>query len=70
MLGRNPAKEILMAKAPPSFLALGIVFLITRFVQQGFTLSFESGFFSLGVIFVLPGLVAYFLQKTPKEPKE
>ena len=53
-----------------SFLTLGIVFLIIGFVQQGFTLSFESGLFSLGVIFVLSGLVAYFLQKTPKEPKE
>ncbi len=32
----------------PSFLALGLVFLAIGFVQQGFTLSFESGFFSAG----------------------
>jgi hypothetical protein len=41
-----------------SFLALGLVFLAIGFVQQGLTLSFESGFFNLGVIFTLSGIVA------------
>jgi len=46
-----------------SFLAIGIVFLIIGFVQQGFTLDSTSGLFSLGVIFVLSGLVAHLLEK-------
>ena len=51
--------------APPSILTIGIVFLVIGFVQQGFTFSFESGFFSLGVIFTLSGLVASALRKKP-----
>lgn len=61
--------EKIKRSAAPSFLTLGIVFVIIGFVQQGFTLSFESGFFSLGIIFVLSGLAARFLQR-PQEPKE
>ncbi|NOZ50528.1 MAG: hypothetical protein GXP37_10840 [Chloroflexi bacterium] len=49
--------------APPSFLTIGIIFLIIGFVQQGLTFSFESGLFSLGVIFTLSGLVAMALEK-------
>ena len=49
--------------APPSLLAIGLVFLLIGFVQQGFTLSFDSGFFNLGVIFTLSGLVAYVLKR-------
>ena len=49
--------ENLKRYAPPSILAIGIVFLLIGFVQQGFTFSFDSGFFSLGVIFTLSGLV-------------
>ena len=41
-----------------SLLALGLVFLVLGLVQQGFTLSFESGFFNLGLIFALSGIVA------------
>ena len=42
----------------PGFLTLGLVFLAIGFVQQGYSLSFQSGFFNLGVIFALSGLVA------------
>ena len=49
--------------APPSILIVGVVFLVIGFVQQGFTFSFDSGFFSLGVIFTLSGLVAAALKK-------
>jgi len=41
----------------PGFLALGLVFLVVGFVQQGCTFSFKSGFFNLGVIFALSGAV-------------
>jgi len=44
--------------APPTFLTIGVIFLVIGFVQQGYTFSFESGMFSLGVIFTLSGLVA------------
>jgi len=49
--------------APSGILTIGIVFLVIGFVQQGFTFSFESGFFSLGVMFTLSGLVASALRK-------
>ena len=48
---------------PPSILTIGLVFLIIGFVQQEFTFNFESGFFSLGVIFTLSGLVASALRQ-------
>ena len=48
---------------PPSLLVIGLVFLLIGFVQQGFTFSFDSGFFSLGVIFTLSGLVTSVLRK-------
>jgi hypothetical protein len=47
----------------PSFLALGVVFLAIGFVQQGFSLSFDSGSFNMGVIFTLSGIVAYALDQ-------
>jgi hypothetical protein len=47
----------------PSFLALGLVFLAIGFVQQDLSLSFESGFFNLGVMFTLSGIVAFALDK-------
>ena len=47
----------------PSFLSLGLVFLAIGFVQQEFSLSFESGSFNLGVIFTLSGLVASALDR-------
>ncbi|NOY06654.1 MAG: hypothetical protein GXO82_08515 [Chlorobi bacterium] len=53
-----------------TFLTLGIVFLLIGFVHQGFTLSFESGFFSLGTIFTISGAVGYFLKKAPEETEE
>ena len=53
--------------APPSILVLGIVFLLIGFVQQGFTLSFDSGMFNLGVIFTLSGLVAYFYKRNSSD---
>jgi len=39
-------------------------------VQQGLTFSFESGLFSLGVIFVLSGLVANALQRKAERLEE
>jgi hypothetical protein len=52
----------------PSFLTLGLVFLAIGFVQKEFSLSFESGFFNLGVIFTLSGIVASALnRKTHKD---
>ncbi|MFQ5821340.1 MAG: hypothetical protein ACE5I5_15250 [Candidatus Heimdallarchaeota archaeon] len=53
----------LKRNVPASFLALGIVFLLIGFVQQDFTFSFNSGFFNLGVIFTLSGLVAAALRR-------
>ena len=50
-------------KAGPTFLALGFVFLGIGLVHQDFLLSFESGFFNLGVIFVLSGAVASALNR-------
>ena len=55
--------EKLKRNAPASFLAIGIVFLLIGLVQQGFTLSFDSGFFTMGVIFTLSGLVATALSR-------
>ena len=49
--------------APPSILTIGIIFLLIGFVQQGFTFSFDSGMFSMGVIFTLSGLVASALRR-------
>ena len=40
---------------PASFLTIGLVFLVIGFVQQDFQISFESGFFILGLFFVLGG---------------
>ena len=51
----------------PSFLALGLVFLAIGFVQQNFSLSFESGFFNLGVIFALSGAVASALDRMSRK---
>jgi hypothetical protein len=48
---------------PASFLALGLVFLVIGFIQQGYQISFESGFFILGLLFVLGGLAAYVLEE-------
>ena len=47
----------------PTFVTLGIIFLIIGFVQQEFTLSFESGMFNMGLIFFLSGLVATAIEK-------
>jgi len=47
----------------PSFLALGLVFLAIGLVQQKFALTFESGAFNMGLIFVLSGLVASALDR-------
>ena len=51
----------------PSLLALGLIFLVIGFVQQGFVLSFESGFFNLGVIFSLSGIVASALSQRSRK---
>jgi hypothetical protein len=48
---------------PTKFITLGAVFLILGFVQQGFSLNFESGFFTLGLLFVLGGLVTFIKNK-------
>ena len=42
---------------------MGLVFLLIGFVQQDFTLSFDSGFFNLGVIFTLSGLAGIALNR-------
>ena len=52
--------------AGPGLLSLGLVFLAIGFVQQGFSLSFESGFFNLGIIFTLSGIVAVALDRNLK----
>ena len=49
--------------APHSILTFGIVFLLIGFVQQGFTFSFDSEMFNMGVIFTLSGLVASALRR-------
>jgi len=53
----------LKQNAPASFLTIGLIFLLIGFVQQGFTLSFDSGFFNLGLIFTLSGLAATALKR-------
>ena len=55
--------ENLTRYAPPSILTIGIIFLLIGCVQQGFTFSFESGMFSMGVIFTLSGLAASALRR-------
>ena len=50
-------------KVGPTFITLGLIFLIIGFVQQEFTLSFESGMFNMGLIFFLSGLVATAIEK-------
>ncbi len=50
----------------PSFLILGLVFLVIGFVQQRFLLSFKSGLFNLGLIFTLSGAVATALNRRRK----
>ena len=52
-----------------SFLAIGIIFLIAGFVQQGFTFSFTSGMFTLGFIFTLAGLVSTKIETKPDQEK-
>ena len=59
--------ETISNSAAPGFLSIGIVFLIIDFVQQGFRISFESGFFTLGLIFVLGGLVGLYLKKNKND---
>ena len=51
---------------PNSFITLGVVFLIIGFIQQEFSINFESGFFTLGLFFVVGGLAALFLNKRNK----
>jgi hypothetical protein len=46
-----------------TFIIPGTVFLVIGLVQQEFTLSFKSGMFNLGIIFVLSGIVANILHK-------
>jgi hypothetical protein len=46
-----------------SFVVLGLVFLVIGFVQQGYQINFESGFFNLGLFFTLGGLAAYVLRR-------
>ena len=53
----------LKKKLGSSFVTLGLVFLMIGFVQQGLVLSFESGFFNLGLIFTLSGTVALALNR-------
>jgi len=45
------------------FLLVGVVFLIIGLAQQNFLLTFKSGFFNLGVIFTISGLVATAMAK-------
>ena len=47
----------------PSFMAMGLVFLVIGFIQQDMTLSFESGMFNLGLIFTLGGLAQMALDR-------
>ena len=49
------------------FLVLGLVFLTIGLVQQNFSLSFESGFFNLGMIFVLSGAAAMALDRMSRK---
>ena len=44
-------------------MVLGLVFLVIGFVQQGYQINFESGFFNLGLFFTLGGLAAYVLRR-------
>lgn len=53
-----------------AFLSIGIVFLIAGFIQQGFTLSFKSGLFSLGFIFSLSGLVTILMENKSNKDTE
>ena len=53
-----------------TFLSIGIIFLIAGFVQQDFSLSFESGLFNLGVIFTLSGIVSVIIKKKSKPDDE
>ncbi len=50
-------------KTAQSFTLIGLVFLGFGLVQQGFTLSFESGLFNLGLIFTLGGLAGIAIEK-------
>ena len=54
----------------PSFLTLGLAFLVIGWVQQGLTLSFESGLFNLGLIFSLSGAVATVLERRAEQPEQ
>ena len=47
----------------PGFLAIGLIFLAIGFVQQEFSLTFESGLFNMGLIFTLSGIVASALNR-------
>ncbi len=48
----------------PTFIGIGVVFLVIGLVQQNFELTFESGLFNLGLIFTISGLVAWGLKRT------
>ena len=54
---------------PTSFITLGAVFLILGFIQQGLVINFESGFFTLGLLFVVGGLAGLFLNKRESNPE-
>lgn len=44
-------------------MVLGLVFLVTGFVQQGYQINFESGFFNLGLFFTLGDLLLTFYEE-------
>ena len=55
--------KTIAGKVGPGFIKIGAVFLIIGFVQQGYRLTFENGFFSLGLIFLLAGGVSVLLNR-------
>jgi hypothetical protein len=59
--------ERINKSVPASFITLGVVFLILGFVQKDFLISFESGFFILGLLFLVGGFAAFILNRRKNE---
>lgn len=51
------------------FLTFGLIFLAAGIVTQGFTFSFESAMFNLGLIFSLSGLASLFIHRVKRSPE-
>lgn len=61
--------NIMNKKTINQFIYIGIIFIITGFIQQDFKFNFSSGLFNMGIIFTISGLATLVAQKSKMRDK-